>query len=431
MQSSSFLLILYLISIYGYSFSRGFWSWPSFLVLSFCYLIFAISFFVKKKFVFGISGFEQILPFIFLLNSLLFVLLFGAVYQVGGLALDLIKYVTPLVLLFSFIFLASLTTKGNLVKLSFFGLIVVAVVLKVMVLISSPSPRIDVFDMLADGPKYLFFGKNPYSELYTQRYVGVMPDYFTYFPLAFLIFAPADFLFSDPRVTYIVGDLICIFFLYKLVVLAKSKFKTTRYLIPLIFLYYPSGSFILEQSWLDGLLFTALVVFIYLEIHAKKFKKYSFLPLALFLGIKQSLLIFLPFFLFYKKVKKTIILKALVLIVFSVLPFVLWNFYDFYHDTIKFFLDYPPRYDSITVNSFFFYTFGQDIPKVFLYLIWGAVGLLMLVRAKKTWSGFLVSVTFFLFTFYFFNKLAFIHYYFLVSLLIFLAAILRYVEESK
>src|SRR3990170_3086861 len=91
MQSASFLLVLYLISIFGYSLSRGFYSYHSFLVLAFTYMLFGFSFFLKKRTFIDNIGFELIAPFVFIINSLLFVLLFGGIYQEPGPALNLIK----------------------------------------------------------------------------------------------------------------------------------------------------------------------------------------------------------------------------------------------------------------------------------------------------------------------------------------------------
>jgi len=395
-------------------------------------MLFGFSFFLKKRTFIDNIGFELIAPFVFIINSLLFVLLFGGIYQEPGPAFNLIKLAIPLVLIFSLFLVLSSGKKNNIQKLSFLAMIILAIVLRVMVLISSPSPRIDVFDMLKEGPRYLFSGENPYSQLYPQRYVGVIPDYFTYFPLTLLVFAPIDYLFSDPRVAFIISDLVTAFIIYKIIESLKSKAKSLKFILPLVFLYHPSGSFILEQSWIDGLIFAFLAGLIFLQIRVRAKDLYSYIILAFFLSLKQSLLILIPFFLIFTKLKKTVILRALLLIGVSILPFALWSFSDFYHDTIKFFLNYPARYDSITVNTFFYFLWGRDIPKIFLYFVWTVVGIFSLIwAASRIWSRFVLAVAFFLFTFFFFNKLAFIHYYFLISLLILLASILRFGEESK
>lgn len=429
---ASSILILYLVSLLGYSLTRGLYAYPSFLVLFFSFFIFLLLFFSKGKALFAKFNFGQVVLLVFLINNLLYVLLFGGIYLTTGVASGVIKFLLPLILVFSAVYLFDFgKTQSQILKLNFSALIILGILGRILILLASPSPKIDVYDMLKNGPIYLLQGKNPYSAVYPPRYQGVVPNYYTYFPLSFSVFGPANLLFGDPRVTFIFSDLMIVFLFFKILDKIKSTLGYSKYLLPLIFFFHPSSSFILEQSWIEPLIFMMLVVFIYTEIFLKKLRKFSFLVLGLFWGVKQSMLILLPFFIFFRHIRKFTIIKALGLVFISVLPFLLWSYRDFYNDTIKFFLVYPSRYDSLVLNSFIHHTFGKDLSKQVMYLLWLAVFGFSFARKFTTWSKFVMTLSFFLFGFYLFNKLAFIHYYYFVSSLLLFAVVLCVWEERK
>ena len=434
MQKASVLLILYLISLFGYSLTRGFYAYQPFLVLFFNFIIFWFLLFSKNRTLTLVNkfNFEQVVLVVFLVNNLLYVLLFGGIYLITDTATTIIKFLLPLILILSAIYLFDFgKVQSRVLKLNFSALILLGILGRILILIASPAPKIDVYDMLKYGPTYFLKGKNPYSEMYPQRYQGVVPNYYTYFPLSLPIFLPADFLFRDPRVTYLVSDLVVAFLLFKILDKARTKLGYSKYLLPLIFFYHPSGSFILEQSWMEPLILMILVVFVYMEIFLKNLRRFSFLMLGLFLGVKQSMLILLPFFVFFSQVRKSTIFKSLALVFISVLPFLIWSYRDFYNDTVKFFIVLPPRYDSLVLNSFTHDIFGKDLPKQLMYLLWLIVFGISFTKKFTTWSKFITVLSFLLFGFYIFNKQAFIHYYYFVSGLFLLAAILSVWEERS
>jgi len=62
---ASSLLILYLISLFGYSLTRGFYAYPPFLILLFSFFMFLLLFFSKGKALFRRVDFEQVVLVVF------------------------------------------------------------------------------------------------------------------------------------------------------------------------------------------------------------------------------------------------------------------------------------------------------------------------------------------------------------------------------
>src|SRR3989344_3781189 len=65
-----------------------------------------------------------------------------------------------------------------------------------------------------------------------------------------------------------------------------------------------------------------------------------------------------------------------------IIPFFIWNSADFFHDVVFLSLVYPPRYDSLSLNSLLFRYTGFNIPSVLVILI-GVSTLVYLLRTQK------------------------------------------------
>ena len=426
-------LVLYFLFNFGYVFTRGQYNPRLFWILAFSLVFLSILFFAKKaKVFFANLDINSLVLFIFIFNALLYVLLYGGIYFQPGFPKTALEYFLPLVIVLSFIFTIDTPNfRKRVFPLSFALLVCIALVSRFLLILASSAPRIDTFDLFKLGPKYLIEGKNPYSQSYPQLYRGVTADYYSYSPLTLYLFLPADILFNDPRYTYLVSDLVVVFLLYKILSKAKNLSSRTKYLLPLLFLYHPSESIILEQSWMDPLIFMMLVLFVYFERCSKELKKFSFIPLAFFLGMRHTMLIISPVFFLFKKIARKTVFLSLGAIFLAFLPFALWNFGDFWDDLVKFYVTYPVRHDSITLNSFIFFTFGKDLPKTLMNILGLLPLALVLIKRPDNWHKLLLAIALLLFALSFFNKLAFVNHYFFISLLILFASIIGLVDEKS
>src|SRR3989344_8514489 len=125
-----------------------------------------------------------------------------------------------------------------------------------------------------------------------------------------------------------------------------------------------------EQAWVDPIIFAFLALFVYLVKYQKN-KLFSAITLALAIGMKQQFLLILPFLSLFKKIPRSVIITAIVLIAASIIPFYLWQPKDFVQDVI---INHIQRrfwwHNSLTANSFYFAQFGHDLGFSPLAAVW-------------------------------------------------------------
>lgn len=426
MINASLILIGYLVLLFGFVLSAGFYNERLLWILAADFFLLLAVVFKSKLFFRAPFSFDSVLILTFAVNMLLYVSLFGGIYMEGGWAQELMRYLLPAALVSGGIFLFDFGKRTEVVfRLTFLLLVVIGLVWRVMMLVSSPAPRIDTFDLLRLGPKYLLEGKNPYEGSYTPMYAGVTSDYYSYSPFTLYLFAPADLMFGDPRVIYIAADLVVVLLMFRLL----ASQKVAKYLLPLVYFYHPARSFIHEQAWMDPLIFLSLVLLVYAGIKQGVWARFSFVFLGLFLGMKHTMVILAPLFWFSKKAGAKITLGALVFIALAFAPFVVWSPGAFWDDMVKFYLDYPARLDSLTVNSYLVRNFNLSLPLPLAASFWVGLMVLLIRRKAVLWWSFILGVAVFLFAFFLFNKLAFVNYYFLLSSILLLSAALATVDK--
>lgn len=426
MINPSLILVGYLILLFGFVLSAGFYNERLLWILVADFFLLLAIVFKSKLFLKVPFSFDTVLILTFVVNILLYVSLFGGIYMEGGWAQELMRYLLPAALFSAGLYLFDFGRRTEVVfRLTFLLLVVTGLVWRVMMLVSSPAPRIDTFDLLRQGPRNFLEGKNPYEENYTQLYGGITPNYYSYSPFTLYLFAPADLMFGDPRVTYIAADLLVVLLMFRLLV----SVKVAKYLLPLMYFYHPARSFIHEQAWMDPLIFLALVLLVYTGITKGVLARFSFVFIGLFLGMKHTMVILAPLFWFSKKAGAKITIGALVFIAVAFAPFVVWSPGAFWEDMVKFYIDYPARIDSLTVNSYLARNFNLSLPLPLAGVFGGGLMFLLIRRKAVLWWSFILGVAVFLFAFFLFNKLAFVNYYFLVSSLLLLSASLAAIDK--
>lgn len=376
------------------------------------------------------------LPLLLCIQYALFLYFAQGIYQKAG-AASLFLLIYPLLLLpIILTYLIPLARSNHQSgQVRFYFLLASAGVLRLVMLFASPSPLIDVFTMLKEAPLQLLAGQNPYTATFSPVYPGVSPNYFTYWPMAFISQLPFVLLTGDPRVLLCIADLFSAYLLYQM-----GKRSHIGELLALCYLFRPNALFIIEQSWLASLEVLLLFGAVYLLSKKKQAVSMGIL-LGCLTAIKPiyaaTLLLFLPAI---DEWKRTILAYGAG-VALLVLPFFLWDPGAFLTDTITFFTRDPavmtsvPSHNSLSINTLFFLLTSRDIPSWAVGVLFAAVVLLLVwtLEQRRRTAGVhaiyepLAASILALSTFYLVNSFSFINYYYSISgfLLLWLALLPR------
>ncbi len=433
------MLTIFLLVLLGFIFTKGFFSnfSISVLVISFILLFGAIlgNIPLANKFATGITKrssfwdknigkmsndwykFIKVVdlikpPVALFLLVLLSTILYGGLYQSSPV---LILYSNILLIIVTIAALFLLLKPSFLNSKTYWAFFLVAVVLRLFMIWSSPDPLIDVFVLLKEGAINFLAGVNPYTLIFPQMYEGVIFDYYAYPPGTLLLTAPFVWFFNDPRYALFVAEIFT-----ATLVLNLIPNKPNKYFYPLMLLYNPVSLYVIEQSYIEPLVIALLISALFFLI--KKSLLASILITSLALNTKQYFIFFIP--LIYKLLEtnsRVYRLRLLSLIVgvamLITLPFYLWSKPDFIHDVIAFQYIYPPRYESLTVFSLL-HNVGFNYNFIISMLVIVPTFILIYLQKRVTISRFFYLSSLLFFTFFLFNKWAFINYYYLVSQLL-------------
>lgn len=419
------ILLLYNLIVFGYVFSRGFYSFSGVLIIALVTILFGLYIANRIRSTVSPSGFDLFIRVSVLSSVFLSLILYGGLYQKFEFLVMSSKILLFIALFLVLLYFIKLPLVKIVAKAKFILLVLIAITLKIFMIISSPSPLIDVFIVLKEGPLAFYHNlANPYAMRFTPLYPGIEPNSFGYFPLTIYLSLIPDILFSDPRVGLLAAEMVLAYLILKIV-----NSKETGHLIALLVLYHPLSLFILEQSWVDiyfVCLFTVLIFLI-----KKKANHYlqGFI-LGLALSIKQTF-IFLPvFFLRAGFLRLRHIVGMLVAFILVILPFFLWSPPDFVSDTVFHFFDpsrdAAPIRSSLNLNSFFWQNFGYEIPIYLKAIFVLAVFIFTLFMQKRTAFSLTVNFAFFLLSVFFFGSRAFANYYYSVSMLLLVALSIQF-----
>lgn len=421
-KKTSYLYLLYLFLLGGYVLSRGNYSFAS-VVSLIIFLGLIINYLFFRRTIISLNNLPSLLflqKIILIVSIFLSIILYGGYSQSRGLMFNLSLYLLA-ALLFLTVFL-----KANRFIWFFW---IVYTILGLFMLLSSPQPVVDVFIILKEGAEGLLRGKNPYSMVFTHIknypfYPKGIDNYYCYFPLTIVLTIPSIIISNDPRVSLLLAQLVVSFFLYK---------KLSQPYLSLIFLFNPLSLLILEMSWIEPLVILLLFLFLYF-ISKKKFF-ISSVFLGFLLATKQYTILLIPLLwelLAKKKQKASYLLTVLVIVGIITVPFILWSFKDFFHDTVSFLFYDPFRSDGLTFTAFVYNNFSILLPFWIFPLIWLISFLFIYIRKREVSSfGAMLRSILFVFIFFFFNKRAFAnYYYFISSFLLFLIGLKSYEEKG-
>lgn len=282
----------------------------------------------------------------------------------------------------------------HLSKFKFVYLVIVAIVLRMVVIFSSPQTQIDVYWLLKGAAGDLIQGQNPYAGDYYNVYseqgcqvlhqdINCKNDNFSYLPGTLVVITFFSFIFGDPRFTYIFSILGACLIIYHIL---SSKFKDQleiSQLIILLLLYLPLGLYVTEQAWVDQLSVFFLYLFVYLLIN--NFKYLPYIALGIFLSTKQSMFLFSPFLFKLQGLSLKKIVLTGVTVAIIVLPFFLWSPHDFIEDTLLAQWAHNDAIHSLSWKSFMKLNFS-DL-SFYSYLSFAVVGALFVFLLRKSKRG--------------------------------------------
>lgn len=407
------LFFLYLLVLSAYIFTRGFFSTGGIILI----------FLSLGGFLFYISGRRGLTTEIinskslFVLLCILSILLYGGLYQNNS----VLVYLSYVLLSLNLLLAVKLSTLKNAIggNRIFIYMLLIAVLVRLFMVWSSPVPYIDVYDVLKNGALGLLGGQNPYTMTYTKLYSNFTPDYYTYPPGMIYLTLPFVGLFHDPRYTMILAEIGVTFLIYDL--LKKSK---ERNIVSLLFLLNPISIYMIEQSYTETLILFMIVFSIWLW-SKKKYHLFAFI-LGLILVTKQYLFLLIP--LYWKLIKSWkeklyITGGALLTAFFLIMPFLIWNYPEFMKDVVYLQGTILPRYDGLSFFAFIFRLGGS-----YNYLLSLIITILVLIYAYSRRivnpAGFFILSSLLFLVVFFFNKWSYINFYYLISQLLLAAAVI-------
>lgn len=318
-------------------------------------------------------------------------------------------------------------------RYKFFYLLFFAILLRIFMIISSPQPRIDVYNSLELGSKSLLELKNPYTLTFPKIYPNQIPTLYGYFPGSAVILMPFTLLLGDPRYAYVFADFGSAAILFLILKNLNKKDQQLAELMPLIFLYNPMSLYVIEQSYLEPLTTFFLFLFVYLYLR-NKVSVWPFVAIAVSLTIKQSMiLVLLPLLL-----KLRVTIKQLAVFTFMVAlvigPFFLWNPKEFIFDLTTGFnpiYNTAPTNVSLNVDSLIYKLTGQQVNNLIRFSVIIFFVVLIFKKSKNNALGFAYSFTLFTFTITLFYVQAFLNYFTFVSSLILITTAVSLLPDNN
>lgn len=418
-----FFAVILFLSIIVTTFNRGFFSFQSLFCLS--ALLFSLIFLYLKQDILNNTK-QKSVKIIFLVTYLLFIYFSNGIYQKELISSVLIDFL-PQIFLLPVLYWVLIPEQKIINTRMFPVFIILAITLRILIIIASPNPAIDIFVLLKEAPIKLLNGVNPYDTVYTRVYAGNITDNYTYLPFSIFLELPFILIFKDPRVLLIIADVISAIMIYH----SGNKSRSSIYL-SLIFLFRPNSLFMIEQSFLTPVYTLFTFIFIYSLL---KFKSLlTGISLAVLAGIQPIYLIFIPLTFFLWKNKNKAIFTFSITFLMTIMPFFIWNPEKFIDKNILFYfkpveeLQTIPIHISLNLNTVFYTFSGKDFPFYLTFFILSAgMGILYYNgRLNPQKSGkekiiyqYLLIIIFF-YLFYLLFRQSFIYYYYYTgSLLIF------------
>lgn len=293
-------------------------------------------------------------------------------------------------------------------------------------MISQSTPRIDTFILQRDASATLLQGHDPFGGTHANIYNAVEThrNYgpgmvvngrvqfgMVYPPVTFLSALPG-YLLGDVRYGYVAAILLSAIFVFAL-------FPDLRGLwLAALVLLAPTTYIVEYKAWTEPLLWMLLCATVYAAVRRPRWLP---LVLGLFLASKQYNFLALPFIgylvrPFSWKAYWKLLVQSLGIVLATIMPFAIWNFRSLWHDLILTAYHEPIRPDALTF--------------VIPFPLYAKIGPLLLLAfacwaaRRVTQQAAMFSAAYGMAVMLFFSgsKQAFLNYFFLITLALWLTA---------
>ena len=285
------------------------------------------------------------------------------------------------------------------------------------------SPPIDVFVFQQTGAANLLDAINPYLPGYPNLYRPDQVFYgpgvvdannrltvgLPYPPLSLLISMPAYLLGGDIRYADVAAVAVAA---WLMVVWRPNRWTA---LAAMLFLLTPRVLFVIELAWSETLLVLMFSLVMVCALRRRAALPYA---LGLFIGVKQSAVLALPFVTFLLAPADSwtniarVVGKALLLAVIVTLPFFLWNPAAFWRSVVEFQFIQPMRSDALSHLVWMRERLPQPLVALTPFVLLVVTTALVLWRCPRTPAHFAAATTLVWLVFVAFNKQAFCNYYY-------------------
>jgi len=340
----------------------------------------------------------------------------------------------------------------------FLALVAMAVACRPLILLSSPSPRIDVLTSQTAGAKGLIIRLAPEREreALIERYAAdadeartlrgslnvyemVFPspywqverkgprldpagrrvpnawfDHYGYPPATVYANALSWWAFKDVRAGWALCDLAGALCLYLLALRMNPGEMNRRFreAVTLCFLCMPRSLFVLEQSWTEPLCVATLGVFAVL-LSRPAHGAWRGVWLGLLFSSKQYVVLAAPMVMKLRRCRWWVWAVGLAVGLLLIAPFALWDWSALYHDVLGFFYTSDIRPDALSLVAVP-QRFGRDVPWWVVLPIWCAAVVFFTRKMRRTLSGMLFSTASTWLLFFLLGKQAFMNYWYLI-----------------
>jgi hypothetical protein len=274
----------------------------------------------------------------------------------------------------------------------FAAIVVAALAVRWLVLVGSPEPVIDVYNLLRDGADYVIAGQNPYANDIVSPYGTPRAERFGvgepadprpagYPPLPFLFSVPPRLLGADVRWANTGADLVAAG------AIALVGWRRRRPAVALtaawLYLNQPRAPFIIEQAWYEPMIAALLGLGLVFTEFRGLWKWAGYALVGLGLTAKQfGLPLLLPMAAGHRRNWKLVALGVFAGVL-VMLPWVVWSPSDFFDIVLWKHLDRPPQPHSITIASFLLNEFDVTVPRAAGWaLAAGAIVLISIVTPR-------------------------------------------------
>jgi hypothetical protein len=309
-----------------------------------------------------------------------------------------------------------------------FGLMTILVlVMGIVTIKASPSPRIDVWTLQQAAVDLLRQGKNPYRELVVNDTGWGIPMPFVYPPTVIYTGFFSKLLFGDIRYSSVAAVLMTGFAFRSICRRASVALPALGHDAPALIFWLQAKLFlVIEQAWIDVIQLGFLSAGIALYLHrSPRWRLPAVILMGVALSSKQTMFWFLPLIIFALGFRRRDWIALFATMAVLLVPFIVWDFRAIKAATTGVHGGLSPRRDALAFMAWWNVKYQHWWSTG--WLAWtsslAVVGLTGW-KLRRSLPGFGLAAAAIYFLFFFFQKWAFANYWYFVDGLAALAAAL-------